>query len=70
MLTIKICWGNNSAGFPMYSVYTAEKYTVDPQNVGTIRLLLDDTKHDICLGAGSKTYVMNDRGATVDTIVG
>jgi hypothetical protein len=69
MLTLKVNWGDNHEGFPMYSVYTAEKYLVDVLSVGSIRLLLDDGKHDISLGKGSKTYVMNDRGATVDTII-
>ena len=53
----------------MYSVYTADKYTVDGLSKTTVRLLLDDGKHDIQLGLGSRTYVMNTHGATVDTIV-
>ena len=68
MLTIKVNWGNNSDGFPMYSVYTADKYSVDHLPT-TVRLLLDDDKHDILLGLGSRTYVMNTHGATVDTII-
>lgn len=67
MFTIKIEWGNNSEGFPMYSVFNAEKYIVDGMS-DYVRLLLDDTKHDIQLRPGSRTYIMNDKGATIDTI--
>ena len=76
MLTVRVNWGNNSEGFPLYSVYIAEKYTVDtnpeaskPDAEYYTRLLLDDGKHDIRLGKGSRTFVMNTHGATVDTIV-
>jgi hypothetical protein len=54
----------------MYSVYTAEKYTVlGVQNEKYLHLVLDDGRVDINLGVGSRTFVMNDRGSTIDTIV-
>ena len=79
MLTIKVNWGLNSEGHPFYSVFTADKYTVDVlgwsgdskngSKPSQVRLLLDDDKHDILLGLGTKTYVMNPHGSTIDTII-
>jgi hypothetical protein len=70
MLTLRINWGPHSPDFPMYSVYTAEKYTVlGVQNDKYLHLVLDDGRVDINLGVGSRTFVMNDRGSTIDTIV-
>lgn len=74
MLTIKVCWGvDNHHGFPMYSVFTGKKYSVEvnPEGPNTpyTSLSIDDGVNNINLGPGSRTYVMNGSGATVDTII-
>lgn len=64
MLTLKIEWAPD---YPGYTVFTADCYVVNRNSNETTQLLLDG-KQDILLTKGSKVYVMNDRGATVDTI--
>ena len=69
MFTIKVEW--HSPDFPTYSVHNAEKYTVSYLADGSIQLLTEtglDGQRDIRLSDGAKAYVMNDRGATIDTI--
>lgn len=71
-MTIKIIWG--SVNFPLYNVYTADQYMVEPFRddnglaTGTIRLLIDSDKHDINLSGRDRAYVMNDKGSTIDVI--
>jgi hypothetical protein len=75
-MTVLVNWANDNGGdLPLRSAWECEKYTVDatknacgPGKDG-VRLLLDDGKHDIYLGTGSRAYVMNSHGATIDRIV-
>lgn len=64
-MTLKIEWAPD---YPGYTVFTADNYVVNRNSNETTQLLLDNGKHDILLTKGSKVYVMNDRGSTVDTI--
>lgn len=66
MLTVRIDWATKE--FPLRSGYTCEKYTVDQLNEDSIRLLLDDGKHDILIGGKAEAFIMNDHAATVDII--
>ena len=65
MLTIKVSW--NNADFLNYHVYQAKEYCVCAIDDGTVSLLLDG-QTNITLFEGNKVYIMNDNGATVDTI--
>jgi len=71
MFTVRINWPSDFG--PNYSVYSCKKYVVSGLNDGTIVLYLADPNGldtiDVSLGKGAKAYVMNNSGATIDTII-
>jgi hypothetical protein len=74
MLTIKVYWGPHALDFPLYSVYSGNKYTVSgvenrDGSIADFKHLVIDDSVNIELGKGSRTYVMNSHGATIDTII-
>lgn len=69
MLTIKVYWGPHSPDFPLYSVYSGSKYTLSGVEGADFKHLVIDDSINIELGKGTRTYVMNSHGSTVDTII-
>lgn len=65
MLTIKINWNNSD--FLNYCLVQGNEYVVCALDDGTVQLLIDGAKNYKLFG-GNRVYVMNDKGATVDTI--
>ena len=82
MFTIRVNWATTPPGFetnhddpkPEYSVYGGVKYTVAKNPSGCRTLYIDEevnlyTSREVILGKGDKAYIMNDAGATIDTII-
>lgn len=68
MLTVKVVWPSD---FANQSVYDCKHYTMMALADGTTSLILYRGIEDInelILGKGTRAYIMNDGGATVDTI--
>lgn len=68
MFTIRVDWEPSKG--TTRSVYSAEKYTVNPvvDQEGFSMLELDYGKYHIYIGPKDQVYVMNNAGATVDRI--
>ena len=74
MFSIRVNWGSQS--FPSYSMYTASKYSYGVDGTGQRVLDLENPPavspqetRTIYVQTGDKVYVMNDAGATVDSII-
>jgi hypothetical protein len=71
-MIVRIEWAKpNENGGRMYTVYEAHEYFVERRLQETpevIRIMLDVTKHDLCLSAGDAAYIMNNDGKTIDVI--
>lgn len=79
MFTLRVQWADQTC--PQRTVYSASKYAVGHDVQGRSPLdgseadhytpvFLDDGAHEVHLSTGDRCYVMNDQGATVDTIFG
>ena len=81
MFTIRVNWATTPPEFetnhddpkPKYSVYSGAKYTVVTTSNCSKTLYIDEgvnlyASHELLLGNGDRVYVMNDAGATIDTI--
>ena len=73
---VKVKWGNQSPA--SYKVWECQEYFVEitgwsgsskgDSTPSSMRLMLDNGKHDIQVSEGDEVFIMNNEGRTIDVI--